>query len=98
MNSPVAVGDLVRRTPLTEEHDLMLQTFGKRGREFKIHRDTCTRFHGIFGPSKVIVGTSANPIVEGFRPTIRVEQIGLHQRIHVPVHEMILCSLARVVD
>ena len=66
-------------TPLAEEHHLVFEALGERCREFEVYADTRVVFHGVLGPTEMVVRPSANPIVERLSTPIRVEQISLHE-------------------
>ena len=66
IDTSVLVFDLICTTPLTEQHNLVLQIVRKRLRKLEIDTDTAALLGGIFRPTKSCIFTSI-PRVFNFR-------------------------------
>ena len=95
-NTSVAIRDLVRSSPLTEQHHLLLEAFGKRLRELEVHRGAGAGFHRVLGPTKMLKRTTLDPIVIRFGAIVRAIQVGLHQRVHLAMHEKVAALPIRI--
>ena len=80
-HTPIAVHDVVGRTPPIEQEDFVLLSVIEFLGELVIEIDTCVVFHGIFGPEEMVVWTTMHPILQGFCATFGMECRGLHQGI-----------------